>query len=287
MIDSSKNVIIEHCTYSHTPGEIARSVFYYIQDIGYYKCGFGHITIREAMRSLLLIYTLNGKAFLHYRGKKYQAKAGDVFFINCRYPHVYGTDSNEHWEFKFIHFYGNNSNEIYETIYQMYGAIIRGKTNNPIIETINKLELLTKQRAKYLESQTMAGVAKLFSEIIQLSATRLGEIKNNKPNKIVDRAIRFIEKNYHTNIVLSDISEASCASKYHFSRIFKKIIGSSPYRYLINYRVNIAKEKLKQTSKSIAEIAVETGFESPSNFIKTFQSIEGVTPHNFRKIWVG
>lgn len=286
MQDSSKNVIIKHRTYSHTPGEIARSVFYYLQDIGYYMCGFGHITVREAMKSLLLVYTLSGRAFLHYRGKKYQIKSGDVFFINCRYQHVYGTDSKENWAFKFIHFYGNNSDEMYETIYEMYGALIRGKMNNPIIETINKLESLTKQRAKYLESQTMAGIAKLFAEIIQLSAIRLGEIKNNKPNKIVDRAIRYIEKNYHTHIMLNDVAKASCASKYHFSRIFKRIMGSSPYTYLINYRINIAKEKLKQTSKSVAEIAVETGFESPSHFIKTFRSIEGVTPYNFRKIWI-
>jgi|GEM_PF-728218 len=287
MIDNSNHVILNCKVYACTPGEIAKSVFYYVQDVGYYSCGKGHTTSRTGMNSILLVTTLTGKAFLEYRNKKYIFKQGDSFFINCRDKHYYGTEGEKPWEFKFLHFYGNNSEKMYEYIYLMYGAKLSFSGNNILTSLLDELIKESEERTKFFEINTMAIIAKLLSETIKLSASRFGEIKNNKPNKIVDNAIEYMTMNYANNIVLKDLAEAAFTSKYHFSRIFKRITGSSPYAFLVNYRINISKEKLKTTPKSIGEIAVEVGFESTSNYIKIFKNIEGITPNTYRKIWKG
>lgn len=224
---------------------------------------------------------------MNYKGREHIIKPGDVFFINCMNHHYYGTLGNAPWEFKFLHFHGNNSEEVYDIIYNFYGAVIHAGPGNVVERMLDEAVRLSEESSLYFESQMMAHIAGLFSEIIRLSATRFGEIRNNKPNRVTDKAMEYIKKNYFTRIDLEDIARAAHASKYHFSRIFKKITGSSPYAFLMNYRINISKDKLKQTNKSIAEISIEVGFDSPSNYIKTFRTIEGATPKAYRKLWTG
>lgn len=286
MKDQSKLVIIKSKEFHHTPGEVARSVFYYIQSTGFFCCGSGHKTIRTGMKSVLLVYTLSGTAFLTYRGKNYPIKPGDLFFINCKEHHVYGVKGENNWEFKYLHFYGNNCEKMHDTIYQIYGPVMQLGQNSPIEKSLDNLYALSsmKEVVKKIDARIMSLISNLLSEIFHCTASRLGEIKNHKPNKMVNRAIEFIENNYTSDLKLEDIASAAYASKYHFSRLFKKIVGSSPYAYLLNYRINMSKNKLKHTSKSISEIGVEVGFDSTSNFIKTFRMLEGMTPAMYRKV---
>jgi len=285
MREQSNNIFIEQKTYTHTPSEIAKSVYYYVQHVGYYKCGMNHETIRSGMKSVLVLLTKSGKGYLHYRKKKYKLGSGDVFIVNCKDYHKYGTHGNDSWEFKFLHFYGNNSREIFEMIYKLYGAVLHMQYDKTLENIIDELDNILENPSRFMESRAMAQISKLLSEIIQSSASNLGKVNNNRSNAITDKAIEFIKENYDKNIQLEDIANSTYTSKYHFSRIFKRIIGSTPYSYLINYRINISKQKLEQTDKSIADIAIDVGFESPSNFIKTFHKTEGITPNAYRRIW--
>ncbi len=110
MEDKSINIFLEREDYTHTPGEIAKSIYYYVQNIGYYCCGSEHRTFRSGMESILLFFCIAGNVVLHYRNKKYVIKEGDFFIINCKDIHDYSTSSNQDWQFKFLHFkYGKGS----------------------------------------------------------------------------------------------------------------------------------------------------------------------------------
>ena len=104
-------------------------------------------------------------------------------------------------------------------------------------------------------------------------------------NEHVTLALAFVEENYNSNISLSDMASHSCCSEFHFSRLFKKVTGYSPYEYIVKYRVNKAKNLLKNTDKSVEDIAECVGFGSASNFIRTFREFEGMTPLKYRKYW--
>ncbi|WP_419181480.1 helix-turn-helix domain-containing protein [Niallia circulans] len=56
-------------------------------------------------------------------------------------------------------------------------------------------------------------------------------------------------------------------SKYHFLRTFKKTINFTPYQYILILRINKGKELLKNSNRTIIEIANEVGFSSELNFI--------------------
>ena len=74
------------------------------------------------------------------------------------------------------------------------------------------------------------------------------------------RLIEFIEQRLAGNIGLLDLAELSGYTPDHFSRLFKRCFGQSPYQYVLARRVERAKGLLRDRSESIAEIATACGF---------------------------
>ncbi|NJS10840.1 MAG: helix-turn-helix transcriptional regulator, partial [Microcoleus sp. CSU_2_2] len=71
-------------------------------------------------------------------------------------------------------------------------------------------------------------------------------------------------------------------SSYHFCRLFKQSTGFSPHQYVIQQRVERAKQLLRQGQMSIGEIAIACGFSHQSHFNRHFKRLTGVTP----KTWI-
>jgi AraC-like DNA-binding protein len=99
-------------------------------------------------------------------------------------------------------------------------------------------------------------------------------------NRIV-KAKLFIDANYSENIDLHNISDEAYFSKFHFIRIFKSIYGKSPHQYLIQVRIEKAKEFLQQ-DLSVSETCPKVGFESVSTFTELFKKITGTTPSAYQ-----
>jgi AraC family transcriptional regulator len=72
-------------------------------------------------------------------------------------------------------------------------------------------------------------------------------------------------------------------SKFHFQRLFKTAVGVSPSRYQINLRVNEARRLLRETKKSVIEVALEVGYANPSHFAQLFRRETGLSPSDYRR----
>ncbi|MBX3240919.1 MAG: helix-turn-helix transcriptional regulator [Chitinophagaceae bacterium] len=68
-----------------------------------------------------------------------------------------------------------------------------------------------------------------------------------------------------------------------FSERVKNFTGFSPLNYLINIRISEAIKLLKQSDRSVTDIALEVGFYSSQHFATTFKKLTGYTPSEFRK----
>ena len=109
----------------------------------------------------------------------------------------------------------------------------------------------------------------------------LGEKEESK-NRI-QLAINYINDNYNQNITIEQLAQISNLSKFHFSRLFKKYLGVSPYQYLANKRIENAKMYLKNSHLSVTEIAFEVGFSNLSTFARLFTKVTGISPTSFRR----
>ncbi|MDO4854143.1 MAG: AraC family transcriptional regulator [Coriobacteriia bacterium] len=91
----------------------------------------------------------------------------------------------------------------------------------------------------------------------------------------------FIEENYGRDISLEDIACAGNVSKAECARCFKRLVQTTPYAYLLNYRIYKAMELIRTTKLGAGAIATAVGFGSPSHFSTAFKKVSGVTPKEY------
>ena len=82
---------------------------------------------------------------------------------------------------------------------------------------------------------------------------------------------------------VKEVAEAAAVSQRHLERVFFEVCGLSPMAYLLELRLRHASLLLRGTSKTVAEIAGECGFEDPSYFARVFKRKYGAPPNQCRQ----
>jgi transcriptional regulator GlxA family with amidase domain len=113
----------------------------------------------------------------------------------------------------------------------------------------------------------------------------LESIKTNQPNTyedFVEIAVKHFENNYYKDLNVTTLANMLGISRAHFTTSFTKRIGQTPYNYLLNVRINHAKEYLVNTKMSVTEVAYSVGFTSLERFSEMFKQVTGLSPLNYR-----
>ncbi len=100
---------------------------------------------------------------------------------------------------------------------------------------------------------------------------------------LIDKAVRYIEENYHQEIGLEDVAKQVYLSTCYFSRLFKQVKGWSFTEYLTHVRMEEARKLLVNTSYSVAEISMRVGFRDARYFSQVFKKHTGKTPGTYRR----
>lgn len=99
----------------------------------------------------------------------------------------------------------------------------------------------------------------------------------------LDKVCHYIGENLEQPIRLEQLARVAHCSPYHFQRIFKAHIGTSPAQYIQNARLRRAMLQLaNRPTMSITDIAFDAGFDFPESFTHAFKKRFGVTPTKFR-----
>lgn len=102
------------------------------------------------------------------------------------------------------------------------------------------------------------------------------------PSPTLGSVLEYVARHLDTPLSLERLAAVAGMDLFRFARAFKQSTGSSPHRYLLEARITRAKELLRYRGLPITEIALQTGFATPSHFSVTFRRITGVTPRAFR-----
>jgi len=97
------------------------------------------------------------------------------------------------------------------------------------------------------------------------------------------RARRFIDESYDLPLNLVEISKQACLSPYHFLRLFRETFDTTPHQYLIQKRIEKAKELLRARSLTVTEVCFEVGFQSLGSFSSLFRRSVGHAPITYRR----
>lgn len=116
---------------------------------------------------------------------------------------------------------------------------------------------------------------------LQHSVARHISINDDK----IKAMLIFIYDNYREKVKVCDIAAAAHISERECYRLFNEILKTTPTAYIKNYRLQIAKRLLAETSESITDIGLYCGFGSSSEFGKSFRIVNDCTPIEYRKKW--
>ena len=103
----------------------------------------------------------------------------------------------------------------------------------------------------------------------------------------VHDSLTYIEKNLDDKISLEELAQQAHLSKYHYHRLFHKIVGESVTRYINKRRMEKASEELARTDQPIIDIALKYQYASQESFSRAFRRLYGLTPGKYRKIYAG
>ncbi|WP_105614640.1 AraC family transcriptional regulator [Vallitalea okinawensis] len=99
----------------------------------------------------------------------------------------------------------------------------------------------------------------------------------------VQKAIDYIEENIGEEISLHHVADEAYMSLMQLYREFYSLVGHSVKDYIRKRRISKAANRVKETDDALTSIALDSGFETQSGFIKAFKKITGVTPREYKK----
>ena len=97
-------------------------------------------------------------------------------------------------------------------------------------------------------------------------------------------AALWIEANFCEAVDLEQAANQAGLSRFHFLRVFAKVLGVTPHQHLVRSRLRHAARLLADDKRSITEVAFEVGFGDLSNFVRTFGRAAGMSPRWFRRM---
>ena len=152
-------------------------------------------------------------------------------------------------------------------------------------------ESVTKLRETYFQTKTVeperyeSMIVLLESFAIQLGkqAESLFIIEEGSEPEAIAKARKYIHQHLDTPLPLGTVSKVAGLSESHFCRLFKDSTGLTLTDYVNRSRVESAKKELLKPEKRVSEIAFEVGYQSLSQFNRSFARIAGCSPSRWRE----
>jgi AraC family transcriptional regulator len=163
----------------------------------------------------------------------------------------------------------------------------------PIIKAADpQLHALALQFKQELQNNFLGGelysesLANLFNIYLLrnycTSTPRLRSYSGGLSTKKLQQTINYIQAHLDEKLSLESIAIELNLSVHYFCELFTQSTGIPPYKYVLQQRVERAKQLLKQSQKPLADIALDCGFASQSHLNRHFHKLAGVTPKKYR-----
>lgn len=200
-----------------------------------------------------------GETCLTLNNREYFLKAGDVIIIPAHTVHLCSPMDPKNFSYVILHISPEWIDREFNNRDISPGVI------TPDINLFNRL----------MDEVDKDSVYEFFSQIPNLA------IKESIPARNLKEIKGYIDEYYTVELSIDELSQRFSINKYSFIRSFKKEYYLSPHQYIMNLRINRAKELIKR-GDDFTSVTYDCGFYDQSHFIKTFKTYTGLTPEKFK-----
>lgn len=249
---------------------------------------------------LEILYAIRGKATIFLNGHFYPMHEGDLILMSTREVHaIWGEAGTEYICIKFDpDILYTSSRSLFESRYVIPFTMARLElqkrfaaeklSQTPLPRLIQEIYRENKKREYAFELAVRTHICQIFLWILRSWQAQGIVLDTSSYFKDKDRVrlqpvFDYIDDNYAHSIRAEDMSRLCNMSYSYFSRYFKSAVGKSFSAYLNHVRITEAEKLLLSSDRTITEVAMETGFSSPSYFISQFRRLKHVSPRQFRR----
>ena len=240
-----------------------------------------------------IVLVLEGTVTYSVEGTSYPVRKGEVLIVPSNTPHSLEMGEGSS---RYLFLFETDTIMTMRDIKSM--ALYLHKTfhlrdESDAHKQIRELLLRTKD---FYEKQDLMWNTACYSCILQVYAalgqhyligirSRAGDELRSMDTEVINAVMVYINDHYREDLRLDDVAKFSGFSRFYFSRSFKQQTGYSFKDYLCQKRLHAAMDLLTSTSRSMREIAVESGFGSTASFNRAFRACKGCTPTQYRAIY--
>ncbi|MGN1480959.1 AraC family transcriptional regulator [Porcipelethomonas sp.] len=285
MSNSQNSIPKKFIRIRNVPSEKTSNSLLYVQETGFLTSEHAGASKTNQINSFLFICVLDGKGIIELNGTPHNVSAGQCVFIDCKNPHSYRCDKNDPWELLWLHFNGISAQ-------YYYSLFTEAKSRNCCVfipQNLENIKLILNKiiyNNAHKSDNTEIINAKLITDLLTSVITNYCIYEEDESEKYTCKlsAVKdYLDNHFTESINLDKLSDIFYISKFYLTREFKKKYGITIIQYIINKRIEYAKELLRSTDKSIEEISEICGFNDPSYFSKQFKKNESITCLNYRK----
>ena len=234
-------------------------------------------------------YFYEGSSTLMINSELIRAKAGDIAVVNPYELHsnvdIAGSDGRYYLIIVGLDFVLDNQPEL-----DMRRLLVsEGKKISNLISNDKRLQSIVLRVIEEMQNKEQHYkliVRNLMSEFFALLIrNRLQGEESEKElhldvngARVISPALSKIHKDCGERLTVEELADLCYISKYHFCRVFKQVMGMTVVQYIVKYRVDLAEIMLRETNKSVNEVASFCGFSDESYFYRCFKRIKGRSP---------
>jgi len=253
-----------------------------VATIGEYHCSEDFYVDRSGYEVCLLMYTISGKGLLKYEGKTYDLLPGQAVVIDCRKNQYYAACRGG-WDFLWFHLEGESAfeyvkmfNETDASPLEIGSRLSFENYYGRFFFSISRFDL-----RKELEMSSLAH--EMLTRMITMKSFDGFHECYAQYRREMEESVLMLNEHFREKMTVENMAQRCHVSKPYFIKMFKAYTGQTPYDYLLGLRLSKAQEELTQSTASVAQIALESGFLDSKNLILHFKKRFGITPLQYRK----
>lgn len=250
-----------------------------VYSCGVQKCGACH-SWGPAVRDHYLIHCIvSGSGVFSCGGKTFPLSAGDGFLVVPSEVVSYTASETDPWEYCWVGFNGSDAKRLMAQTGLLESAPVFHYGGNRGLE-----QSLMNICGGYggnpgAETRMEAGLLLFLAELMELYGKPAAQ--HTGGFEYVQKAIRYIDFNYSSEIDVDDIAASAGISRSYLYRLFMQHISMSPNEYLMRFRISKGAELLEENRLSVGEVAFSTGFADQLYFSRVFKKYMGIPPSRY------
>lgn len=225
-----------------------------------------------------IIYVVGGTCFVTEKHKTYTAPGGSVIIYQPHEHREYTFNREENLKFYYIFFNGSECHDLIKLFGISDTRTIHVKDSASLENSFQSLVDEFRLKLPYYEHTCSA----YLLNILSLIGRKIQHVDTENKNTRMREICLKMQSQYYENLSISSYADSCNLSESRFSHLFKEEIGCSPIHYLINIKIEKAKELLIKTDLTVSQISEAVGMRNQNYFSRIFKKQTSQSPTEYK-----